>query len=818
MKYLLAFGFFLITISSFAQSDSLGVITGSVMDEKKKALAGATVTLIPLADTMRRTTALTDADGSFTITSIPFGYHQMRISYVGLQAYIIDSIHFREERFDFNLNDIVLKPRSESDLQEIIVYAEKPLIQSKDGNITFNAGESALSAGSNASELLTNVPLITKDPDGKILVRGKEPKILIDDKPVELNQQQLQDLLESLPGSTIEKIEVMTNPPPQYASEQGGVINITTKKGKVGKSGRINLTGGSRGELSMNANYNYRKQGLAFNINAGAGYNQFESEGYSIRDNIHSGYSTFVNTRYNSVNKNFRPNLRTNLDFDVNPRNSFNVVFAYNQNDFENSNFTETKNFNSDTLVYRFSERTIGSEGGNQNLNSSLTYTLKSKVPGSVFKVIANTNLSHSENDRDFFLQYFTPDHVFNGKDSTQNQVTTNRSQGYSLRAHYDFASKNKKSIYSFGAFRNLSRSDISSDASYFNKNDQKWTELHALINRFQYRQDITNVRGSLKQLIGKDFSVTGGISAENTNIVFNLDNSSKDIGNQYWSYLPFANINRSWKDVLNLTLSYRRTIRRPGVNELNPFEDSTDLHNTRVGNPDLKASMSHNIDLVLGRNVKSFFANLGFGYNKVEDVYAQIRQRLTDTTTQVIWQNISDKKEYEVSAWGGYTLSKRTRVNLSMAYTYNEYLTFEGQTSKFRNGGSFTSNFNANYNFQDLYNITSSLTYNKFASPQGLTRSNLSMNLGLQAKLLEKKLTMTLNVIDPLRKQQNRAFTYGDSFTLETFNTTQTRNFRLTAAYNIAPKPKKKQPKMDEKTKQRLQKALQEKGAESKS
>ena len=144
---------------------------------------------------------------------------------MGLQVLTIDSIHFRTERFDFNLTDIVLKPKSTELLEDVVIYAEKPLIQSKDGNITFNAGESALAAGSNASDLLTQVPLVAKDADGKISVRGKEPKILIDDKPVELNLQQLQDLLESLPGSSIEKIEVMTNPPPQYANEQGGVIN-----------------------------------------------------------------------------------------------------------------------------------------------------------------------------------------------------------------------------------------------------------------------------------------------------------------------------------------------------------------------------------------------------------------------------------------------------------------------------------------------------------------------------------------------------------------------------------------------------------------
>src|SRR4029079_1244042 len=137
----------------------------------------------------------------------------------------------------------------------------------------------------------TNVPLVQKDPNGKITVRGKEPKILIDDKPVELNLQQLQDLLESLPGSSIEKIEVMTNPPPQYANEQGGVINITTKKGRVGKSGRINISAGTRGEASMNGNFTYRKQGLSITLNSGVSYNRVIGEGNSSRNNFYTDSS-----------------------------------------------------------------------------------------------------------------------------------------------------------------------------------------------------------------------------------------------------------------------------------------------------------------------------------------------------------------------------------------------------------------------------------------------------------------------------------------------------------------------------------------------
>src|SRR5258705_4584299 len=318
-----------------------GILTGNVMDERRKALEGASSEFLLLSDSTKKQSVLTDKDGNFSFREIAFGYYRLRITYVGLQPLIIDSIYFRAERSDFNLSDLVLKPKNSENLGEIIIYAEKPLIQSKDGNITFNAAESALSAGSNASELLTNVPLVTKEPDGKITVRGKEPKILIDDKPVELNLQQLQDLLESMPGSSVEKIEVMTNPPPQYANEQGGVINIVTKKGKVGKTGRLSISSGTRGDVSVNGAYNYRKQGFAMSINAGTGYNRFEGHGYSSRNNIYTDSSNYFNTRNENMNKGFRPNFRFNMDYDFNKFSSLNVVLQLNSADTKSESNTE---------------------------------------------------------------------------------------------------------------------------------------------------------------------------------------------------------------------------------------------------------------------------------------------------------------------------------------------------------------------------------------------------------------------------------------------------------------------------------------------
>ena len=75
-----------------------------------------------------------------------------------------------------------------------------------------------------------------------------------------------------------------------------------------------------------------------------------------------------------------------------------------------------------------------------------------------------------------------------------------------------------------------------------------------------------------------------------------------------------------------------------------------------------------------------------------------------------------------------------------------------------------------------------------------------------MQAKLLNRKLTATVNVIDPFTQQQNHSFTYGTNFSLENFNTTQTINFRLTLGYNFIKSPKKKAAA----NKASLQKAMQ--------
>ena len=792
LKFLAIFLFLGLIAFCQEKKNSSGIIAGNLMDSaSSKAISGASVQLI-LLGTDNTITKLTDKNGEFTFTDLQFGYYRLSISTVGYASLRIDSINVRTERADFNLADIKLSNKIK-ELESVVVYAEKPLIQSKDGNITFNASESALAAGSNASELLNNVPLVTKDPNGKILVRGKEPKILIDDKPVELNLQQLQDLLESLPGSSIEKIEVMTNPPPQYANEQGGVINITTRKGKVGMGGRLGISVGTRGEGNMNGNFNYRKKKFAININAGAGFNRFNGFGSSERTNLYADSTNFLKTENDFLNRSFRPHIRINMDYDISKFQLLNFEATYNQNDFNNRNTTEYTNLNRFNEIYKLSERTIRSNGENHNPAFNFTYTRKGKKAGEQLRIITGANFSLNNNNRVFYQQYFNPDHSPNGVDSTQEQISDTRNSGYTIRISYDKPLIDKKTYLSAGSAYNRSNSNVDVDASYLKNPEKIFMPMELLSNQFKFHQDVLNLRTSVKQILGEKFSITAGVAAEQTRINFELLKEGREVQNRYWKFLPFANINKNWSDKLNATLSYRKTIRRPGINELNPTIDFSDPYNIRFGNYQLNPSLTHNFDLVIGRTQPKYFLNIGVGYNKVEDIFSQIRTLLGDGITQITWENISHRREYEISTWNGITLNKKLRLNWNASYTYNKYSDYDKTFRKYRDGGSFTTTLNGNYSVKDIWNFTGNFTTNRFANPQGSVNWNLSMNVGIQKKFFDKKFIVTINFIDPFRNQITGSHTYGKNFEVHSSNTTQTKNYRLTLAYNFTKQAVKK-------------------------
>ena len=168
-------------------------------------------------------------------------------------------------------------------------------------------------------------------------------------------------------------------------------------------------------------------------------------------------------------------------------------------------------------------------------------------------------------------------------------------------------------------------------------------------------------------------------------------------------------------------------------------------------------------------------------------------------------WYNIDDRLEYELSTWSGYNFSKKMKLNFSASYTYNRYSASDKKKFRYRDGGSFSSNLNAQYTPKDFWNFSSNLTFNRFANPQGYVRWNTSMNIGIQRKFFQKRLILTLNIIDPIRQQENRTLTSGPNFNHESYSFTQTRNYRTTISWNFIKVPKKKELQEKEKLKKAM-------------
>ena len=169
-----------------------------------------------------------------------------------------------------------------------------------------------------------------------------------------------------------------------------------------------------------------------------------------------------------------------------------------------------------------------------------------------------------------------------------------------------------------------------------------------------------------------------------------------------------------------------------------------------------------------------------------MKNIFNTIRTLIDGGKTQITWKNIADRSEYEASIFGGYTFSKKFRMNASAGYTYNVYGDAEKLLYYYRDGGSFYTSINYSYMPNNLLTFEGNARYSSYSDPQGRGRSNLNMTLGVQRKFFDKRLILGFNVVDPIVMQQYTTFVYGSNFNLETFNSTQTRNFRITISYQL--------------------------------
>ena len=269
MKILIFF-FLLFLNFSFAQTF---IIKGKIVDYLDNPVELKTIYLLNKTNNDIVKTTAADEDGVFKFENIESENYTIKFVNSKFNEFTKNITVFNE---NLDLGKIIFLKDKIKTIDEVIIKAEKPIIQVFADKTVFSVKNSLTAQGSNAWELLRKAPGIIIDNNGGIILQGKTGvQISIDGKITVLSGTELQTFLEAMQSSTIDKLEIMTQPSSKYDAAGGaGIINIVFKKNKnLGLNGTVSnsLTIGDylRNSNTFSINYRNKKNNIYSTISNG---------------------------------------------------------------------------------------------------------------------------------------------------------------------------------------------------------------------------------------------------------------------------------------------------------------------------------------------------------------------------------------------------------------------------------------------------------------------------------------------------------------------------------------------------------------------
>lgn len=187
---------------------------------------------------------LTSEDGRFLIRGLAPGSFRVRISFPGYQP-ADASLLVSPLNQAYDLGDIRL-PRLEGFEEQVDVAGNASRAQGVDSQV-YRLNEGPTTSTGTLLDALKNLPGITVDQEGRVLLRGSDRvAIVIDGRQSSLTGFGNQRGLDSVSAANVEAIEIINNPSARFdAAGMAGVINIIYKRDQeMGWSGDVGLNAG----------------------------------------------------------------------------------------------------------------------------------------------------------------------------------------------------------------------------------------------------------------------------------------------------------------------------------------------------------------------------------------------------------------------------------------------------------------------------------------------------------------------------------------------------------------------------------------------
>jgi iron complex outermembrane receptor protein len=635
---------FLLAVLFYGKLAAQGV-SGSAEDNKGKPLAGATIALKINKDSVIIKLNVSDASGRYAFSSIPTGLYFITVSHVGYLP--VNSAVFEvKEGGAVNVSPIGLSPVSR-ELKQVQVTGIKPLVEVKADRIVLNIENSINSIGENVLDLMRKAPGVTVDNTNTLGINGKNGvQVYVDGRPTYLSGNDLANYLKTIQSSSIESIEIITNPPVKYeAAGTAGIINIRLKKDK---SLGTNVTAGAGYSIGTYSKYNAN---VAFNhrdkdLNVFGGYTYNNATNLNYANQSRTQLDTLFLQHTDLVEKSVSHSIRTGLDYFLNKRNTLGILV--------NATF--------------------------------LTDSVRSNGTTPIIYIPTNTTnrLLEADNRTSELHDDYTLDLNYHYTDSSGHDLTANADYGqYRIRSNqlqpnnyydstgktflysndYNILSPTNIFIYSikldYQANFLKGQIGVGGKVSYVTtqNNFQEYDVLNSVhtmdslsSDNFNYKENINAAYVSYSRS-GKNWNVQGGLRVENTNskgISTGWQQASADYSpydsiypRHYTDFFPNATFTWNQTPADQWTFSYGRRIDRPNYANLNPFEFKLDDYTFSKGNTQLKPQYADNLQVGYSHQNN---LTLTLSYSHVSNLFTTIPDTTDRSKTVVTAVNLANQ------------------------------------------------------------------------------------------------------------------------------------------------------------------------------
>lgn len=771
-------------------------ITGQIINKQQQAIEAAFVCLVDSAKSQPVSQAITDAEGRFSFPR-SHGNLCLSVTCLGYKPYLSSVFNAEEEH---ELPVIVLEEESQV-LEKVVVIGEKtqPVLEQKPGKLVFNVENSINAQGSNAFDVLKQLPGISIQEESKtISLNGRSSiLILLNGKPTYMQQAEIVDLLKSTSSANIKQIEVMSNASAQYdAAGSGGILNIVLK---------IRRDAGFQMMLNVGAAYWFNpKQNLetAFNYSTGKwnlygnySHNFGHSNLYYGSERKQSGklfdsQSTDTDKR-NTVAATLGADYQLAEHHTVGVQGTGNFVFG------PGSIYTHTDvydDYERSHLLYSLASESQyeHQKAARYNFNFNYTYELPDER---TFTFDADYGWFDGNSRIYQPNTYYSPtgelDSVGNYRSLGERNIRL-----YALSTHYKEVA-GPGEILGGIKFSNVSSRNT---YQYFQVLPQADVLDTDISNDFSYLESILAAYLLYDFHLGEKWNANVGLRAEYTHSDAHLmpvtgsKNEESHVRRDYVDLFPSAGITFRPDDKQSWSLSYGRRIDRPVYSDLNPIEQALDGLSTWKGNPFLKPQKTSRISLQYQYDQTS----VEVSYSHTTDYQVQVTDTLGPDKIVMEPRNLGKQSYWGISVSQALRLLPGWNLTLSgNAYYLDNQMAFDVQRHYQRK--RWAGNFSLQTSFPLCWGIRSEvlgvyLTKRLGGSTEVMNPTGF-VDIGFQKKFCQGKAAVKLSLSDVFWSNHwGDGINYFGGFESINYGYGESRMFRLNFTYTFGGSEKRKE------------------------